>query len=1291
MPSEIARLVLGYLKSTGCHSTWETFLRESPDLKEYAEYVRRGREYPTTIGGKNLMQLLDVGFQITQTHGLTSTSGEQVPSIQNLSALLRDVLANIQSAPADSNTVAPSASRNDVHSGASSLPQQPYHADRQSPEPLRLTVSGGFPPAHHAPSPRQQHLHSHPNGDTLNYHVHTHLPPLPLLPPPIASVLKQKTPSKQLSGGLARFEPPEKDVEVSALSCHPDPIKTSALGCCYTNPRDHLATSHLATYQERLFAYMNSFPRPIYPPRNPFVCDEEPVRDSGIDLRKRPEVRSDGHSSDTRQPSPANSEALDTAEKQRNGWQSEPGSDLSHRPESREGHHHEGQHSSSSDDVSMVAVEPESEGFEVSEAAVETRTEVSEEIDVDGSSRGPSPLLSEAGVASAVSTCATSVACAAAASSPHAALSAASSAAVTHLSPTLATVMQQTPDPPVSKSPTVFETPENTGVPPLPARFPDPDSPRAILAQERSLQPSLSTPVKEIRFDPDRFYSPRRKSLIPRRRLLAGISPSCKQTVDSGSAASSSEESREVSALLDELVHNFPFVTKLVENINQAVVGPDSTCSEGAISRLEAIPEEAAMDTREMLTSQDSTMPDSLIKEILSKTENDPVFEEALAQICERLDTTNEVHGVLVTPSKSCSKSRQQRGNSSPRTPCQSRRPVSQPTTPQLMSLFASPRQSYPTTPPRRSPRLSAQAKQAQQPPPSLGPPPAPPPPSPPAAPAATGSPASSENVRCQTPVATQAKPKTPQQAAKVAPVNQTNTRTSPAERSFQGKPKTPQQTAKVATVNQTNARTSPAEHSLNQSPLKQTSPAKHSTNHSPLKLPLPPRPLPKSPLRVTHDGTFRVPVSVPLKSLARESTVMLPRVVLSPLKPTVQIVSKATENGETVTCISIPDPPQVGGSPRPRQCVTLEDVIDSVLSPERRRALCQTASVAVPSPPSGAAEAQSPIVTMPECGQVMLCANNGATTELRTVTASPLLTSTTAPTISSIIYPNMVFSSVPSLGPIRFVMSGVVPTSPSGHLVMSSGGVTKIASQSGNKPIAKKRLPLLQPREPLPTQPSPPAAFKRLEDTGHSHMMGARLRNAKRCQEIIKHSQPGPSVSVQVVGSQSSSVMSQPSTSLASSSNLYSEHHTASSKPRTPQRTLACAGSSVSNEKSPQLKCLVAVASKRAASKSHVRVLDFSGCGSRSSKRAQGSVNGCSDGDPNENLAMTIETIRTTLTGAMNRVLRNNTDCSPGLDSRKKKRKAKPHKTENAKKARNEEYLKSMDVNKFLDKIHTP
>lgn len=270
MPSEVARLVLGYLKSAGCHATWETFLRESPDLKEYAEYVRRGREYPTSIGGKNLMQLVDAGYQITQTHGGSASSGDLLPNLQNLSAQLNDVLARLQSAQPENNAPAAAPTNgNEAHSSSSTnaLPQQPYRTDQQSAQPLMLTTSSGYPPLHHSSaSPQQERRHPHSGGDTLSYHVHTHIPPLPLLPPSIASVLKHHSPTKQLPGGLARFEPPEKDLGTAPHSGHhSNPAKSAPLGCCYPPPPGHIATSQLPGFDDPFLAYLNPFPRPLYP------------------------------------------------------------------------------------------------------------------------------------------------------------------------------------------------------------------------------------------------------------------------------------------------------------------------------------------------------------------------------------------------------------------------------------------------------------------------------------------------------------------------------------------------------------------------------------------------------------------------------------------------------------------------------------------------------------------------------------------------------------------------------------------------------------------------------------------------------------------------------------------------------------------------------------------------------------------------------------------------------------------------------------------------------------------
>lgn len=513
MPSEVARLVLGYLKSAGCHATWETFLRESPDLKEYAEYVRRGREYPTSIGGKNLMQLVDAGYQITQTHGGSASSGDLLPNLQNLSAQLNDVLARLQSAQPENNAPAAAPTNgNEAHSSSSTnaLPQQPYRTDQQSAQPLMLTTSSGYQSLHHSSaSPQQERRHPHPGGDTLSYHVHTHIPPLPLLPPSIASVLKHHSTTKQLPGGLARFEPPEKDLGTATHSGHhSNPAKSTPLGYCYPPPPGHIATSQLPGFDDPFLAYLNPFPRPLYP-RHPYISDEVPVRDCGIDLRKRPQEASDGScSSGARPSSPAGNEMCNLAEKEKS-QEHEPHSDLSRNAADGQDGCQEDQRDSALADEPVPCVEPMSEGFEVSsEAAAETRTEISEEIDVDGSSRGPSPAYEEAGTAGAVSGCAVSAALTVNSSAPTSTVTSAASSP----RPT-APLVQQTPDhPPSAENSTSFETPENAGVPPLPSRFPDPDSPRAILSEARSMLPSLTTPVKAIRFDPERFYSPRRKS-----------------------------------------------------------------------------------------------------------------------------------------------------------------------------------------------------------------------------------------------------------------------------------------------------------------------------------------------------------------------------------------------------------------------------------------------------------------------------------------------------------------------------------------------------------------------------------------------------------------------------------------------------------------------------------------------------------------------------------------------------------------------------------------------------------
>lgn len=1214
MPSEVARLVLGYLKSTGCHSAWETFLRESPDLKEYAEYVRRGREYPTNIAGKNLIQLLDTGFQVTQTQGPSNSSGDTVPNLQQISAQLTTLLAQLQSAcdgnnggnhnrqpsPLPQGATPSSGAIGGRSNSPSTLPQQRFGADPESHQPARLPTTT---PSNFAQTPRASH--SQANGSTLSYHVHTPLPPYPLLPPSIASMLKHKPLSKPNS--VARFEPPEKDV--GAFGPRPLDPKATASVCDYSGP-PHLANPHLASYSDCYLAYINSLPRPMYA-RNPFMGDEEPVRDSGIDLRKRPAEKDDGPRS-AAQASPVRP---DNACQGTWGQEDDPCLDVPPAGNERSNAGSDQHNSVPTHDAVLGTVEPSSEGFEVSEAVAETRTEVSEEIDVDGSSRGPSPAGEEHGatvlpcqhpamvVRSVAPSPVTSVPATSAASSPML---------------TTVSVMEQTPDHAGSQSPVVMETPENVGSPPpLPRRFPEPDSPRAILSQERSLQPSLLTPVKEIRFDINRFYSPRRKSLIPRRRLLSGPSPSSKQAASSGEASSFPEEPKEVLVMLDELLQNHPFVEKLVENINQAVVGPEG--GEASVSaRLEPIPEEATISTRDMLTSQDGSVSDTLIKDILSRTESDPVFEEVLAQLCEKLDTTSEVHGVLVTPkSKSCSKSRHQGGggNVSPRTPRQSYQPVSLPTTPQLINLLGTP----PTpscaaaAPPRRSPRLNTPQWSSPSPP-------------------KTSSPSKSRE-------------------------KTTQRRASPVKRG--GK------SAENAATSQPAGAVPPGE-----PPAEPPSrPPSAPRQASPFKTP-------------TSRSSFSVPVGVPLKSLLKTPS-RAPGPTPLPTRPAVHVVSKAMEDGQTVTCISIPDLPQSeGGSPA--RCTTLADVINSILTPEHRMALCQTDSVATlaVSQPLG-----------PQVPQVVLC-TPGSSTDLRIPSqASALLTTATTSAGSSLVYPSVVLSS-----PFKIVVASPAVANSQPQPVAGSS----TAQAQNGKPIAKKRLPLLQPKSPLPTEPSPPAAFKRLEKPRFSSVMGTRLKNKKLAKDLMREINSSPGSSKEGSSRSEAAATGQPpvvvlqssSSSSSTSSPSSGAQQVATSGPATPTCALhgdaATSASPGSNhEHSPQLRSLVSRASKCVASRRHVRVLDFGGClgetGAQGSSR-QNTPTATGSGDQ----VAIIESIRTSLAGAMNRAIRNVTPgASTGQDSAKRKRKSGASNAAKAKKARSEDYLKSMDVNKFLDKVH--
>ncbi|XP_041350831.1 protein NPAT-like [Gigantopelta aegis] len=70
LPSEIARLVLGYLKENDYTMTYKYFLKECPHLQEYSLMLKQGRHFPLTIMGVSLVTMVqeyaDLKLKATQ-------------------------------------------------------------------------------------------------------------------------------------------------------------------------------------------------------------------------------------------------------------------------------------------------------------------------------------------------------------------------------------------------------------------------------------------------------------------------------------------------------------------------------------------------------------------------------------------------------------------------------------------------------------------------------------------------------------------------------------------------------------------------------------------------------------------------------------------------------------------------------------------------------------------------------------------------------------------------------------------------------------------------------------------------------------------------------------------------------------------------------------------------------------------------------------------------------------------------------------------------------------------------
>ncbi|XP_076373851.1 uncharacterized protein LOC143258572 [Tachypleus tridentatus] len=220
--------------------------------------------------------------------------------------------------------------------------------------------------------------------------------------------------------------------------------------------------------------------------------------------------------------------------------------------------------------------------------------------------------------------------------------------------------------------------------PPLPQRHPDTSSPHLFLTQDHSLQPYLTTPAKDQNLDDD-FRSPRRKNQIPRRRLISSVPP-LDQPLPEPEFTYHCEDSVDYGAFLEELINFKTLHEKLAENINKAVsktysdkesfsdlqntiadfnivsvtsasmtkdsvnghhdeINKISTgFEEQPISNCED-KEKLQISKTEQNTRQEHHVPDALIKDVLTETESDPLFEEIIYMLCERQESNRDCLG----------------------------------------------------------------------------------------------------------------------------------------------------------------------------------------------------------------------------------------------------------------------------------------------------------------------------------------------------------------------------------------------------------------------------------------------------------------------------------------------------------------------------------------------------------------------------------------------------------------------------------------------------------------------
>ncbi|KAL5011112.1 hypothetical protein ScPMuIL_013417 [Solemya velum] len=136
LPSEVARLVLGYMKEEGYTTTCRNFLKECSHLSEYIALLKRGLEYPTSINGMSLSQILE---EYAKLKILDIERRSMAPSVCSLWKQLDNIITNLkdQTSSKQQMVVQRSRTRRQVCNKRIGLPNENSDIQKQNPRTRR--------------------------------------------------------------------------------------------------------------------------------------------------------------------------------------------------------------------------------------------------------------------------------------------------------------------------------------------------------------------------------------------------------------------------------------------------------------------------------------------------------------------------------------------------------------------------------------------------------------------------------------------------------------------------------------------------------------------------------------------------------------------------------------------------------------------------------------------------------------------------------------------------------------------------------------------------------------------------------------------------------------------------------------------------------------------------------------------------------------------------------------------------------------------------------------------------